>query len=326
MEVESNAQVNLQIQLNPTMTVTGPAGSWQQIQYAEQLTPTNWVPLAHVLIKNGPVTYTDITARNGRRFYRSLTLTNLADTNLVWIARGSFLMGSPQTEIERRSNEGPQTTITLTRGFFMGKFEVTELEYASLTGTNPSTFSQPDHWSYAVTSVSYENASNYCRLLTSRDLSAFRIPPGWAYRLPTEAEWEYACRAGSTTPFHYGNVLYANPVLGNMANFDGQHPYPATELDPTGFVLNHPARVGSYAPNAFGLYDMHGNVQEFCLASFGLTSYPGGQVTDPRAAFPIVRGGGFVDFGARCRAADRTAASVAATQRGFRVVLAALEP
>ena len=326
MEVKSNAQVNLQIQMSPTLTVTGPAGSWQQIQYSEGPTPTNWVPLAHILIRNGPATYTDTTAANARRLYRSLTLTNLADTNLVWIAPGSFSMGSPESEVDRRSNEGPRTTVTLTKGFFLGRFEVTELEYASLTGTNPSTFTEPDHWSFPVTSVSYDNASNYCHLLTTRDLAAFRIPPGWAYRLPTEAEWEYACRAGSTTPFHYGNVLYANPVVGNMANFDGQHPYPATELDPTGIVLNHPARVGSYAPNSRGLFDMHGNVQEFCLASFGFSGYPGGQVSDPRSAFPTIRGGGFADFGARCRAADRTAASAAATYRGFRVILARAEP
>jgi formylglycine-generating enzyme required for sulfatase activity len=102
-----------------------------------------------------------------------------------------------------RLNEGPQTTVTLTRGFWIGKYEVTQGEYSSVMKTNPSFF--PGDLSRPVSSVSWFDATNYCGRLTQRELAAGRIPPGSAYRLPTEAEWECAARAGTTTRFSYGD-------------------------------------------------------------------------------------------------------------------------
>ena len=116
-------------------------------------------------------------------------------TNMVFIPPNTFMMGSPASEPHRQTNEGPQTTVTLTRGFWIGKYEVTQGEYLSLMSTNPSQF--PGDLSRPVFGVSWPDATNYCWKLTQRELPAGRISPGTQYRLPTEAEWECAARAGT---------------------------------------------------------------------------------------------------------------------------------
>jgi len=136
--------------------------------------------------------------------------------------------------------------------------------------------------SHPVEEVSWIDATNYCGRLTERERGAGRLPAGWEYRLPTEAEWEYACRAGMRTAFHYGAALRSG-----MANVDGRYEYPPCggEYPPwcynaSGVYLGRTAAVGSYAPNAWGLYDMHGNVWEWCQ-DWWAGSLPGGSVTDP---------------------------------------------
>jgi formylglycine-generating enzyme required for sulfatase activity len=115
-----------------------------------------------------------------------------APANLVFIAPNTFTMGSPTNDFDRSSNEIPQTTVTLTRGYWIGKFEVTQGEYLALTGENPSNF--PGELNRPVSSVTWFDATNYCWKLTQRELAAGRIPPGSRFRLPTEAEWECASR------------------------------------------------------------------------------------------------------------------------------------
>jgi formylglycine-generating enzyme required for sulfatase activity len=266
---------------------------------------------------------------SGPMFYRVRGYA--VPTNLVAIPAGSFVMGSPTNEPARLSDE-TQHTVTLTKGFCIGKREVTQAEYLAVMGSNPSFFTTKDgngnpispDLSRPVETVSWQNATNYCAQLTVRERSAGRLPAGYVYRLPTEAEWEYACRAGTTTPFHYGNELRSG-----MANFDGTYEYLIGEphhYNPSGIYLGRTTSVGSYAPNAWGLYDMHGNVWERCQDWYG--TYPSGSVSDPRGpaagSYFVVRGGFWSGDARYCRSARREISRP--TDRdyyiGFRVVLA----
>ncbi|MBI4662918.1 MAG: SUMF1/EgtB/PvdO family nonheme iron enzyme [Verrucomicrobia bacterium] len=253
---------------------------------------------------------------------------------MVRIPAGTFVMGSPATEKERDSNE-TQHTVTLTRDFYMSKYEVTQKEYLAVMGSNPSYFTTKD-WNgnpinpdlnRPVEQVSWKDAMNYCAKVTASEQAAGRLPAGWVYRLPTEAEWEYACRAGTSTAFHYGPAL-----RGGMANFYSYWEYDASvgsiSLSDAPTYLGRTTTVGSYAPNAFGLYDMHGNVWEWCLDRYWYGSYPSGSVTDPRGpstgSFRVIRGGSWFHYARYCRSAYRRHNSPDGGYRnlGFRPVLA----
>lgn len=246
--------------------------------------------------------------------------------NLVWIPCGTFTMGSPASEPARSSNEGPETRVRISQGFWMGKYEVTQAEYLAVVGSNPSYHTGDS--SRPVERVSWNDAVAYCAALTTREQSAGRLPAGYVYRLPTEAEWEYACRAGTTTPFHYGNELRSG-----MANFYGRYEY--LDGDPNhynagGIYPARPTSVGSYAPNAWGLYDMHGNMYEWCQDWYG--AYPGGSVTDPKGpatgTYRVFRGGFWNDDAYYCRSAKRYLNYTAPRNDSicFRVVLALGQP
>lgn len=245
-----------------------------------------------------------------------------ASLNMVPISAGTFLMGSPEpvgvTPYYNRADSQPIHAVTIARPFWIGKYEVTQSEYQAVTGSNPSTFLSANR---PVEGVTWYQAVAYCDALTVRELAAGRLPSGYEYRLPTEAEWEYCCRAGTATEFHYGPTL----VCG-QANFDfSTH---------TNSVCNSWATlpVGGYAPNAWGLYDMHGNVWEWCLDGWdGYANYPGGSVSDPYVApyaasglNRIFRGGSMYDISAACRSAYRggTFPGQGYSSLGFRVVCA----
>jgi formylglycine-generating enzyme required for sulfatase activity len=183
--------------------------------------------------------------------------------------------------------------VTLTHGFWIGKYEVTQGEYLSVMNTNPSVF--PGDLTRPVSDVSWPDATNYCWSLTQRELAAGRIPAGSRYRLPTEAEWECAARAGTTTRFSYGD----DPDYSSLTN----HAWYWLN----GALTVHP--VGQKLPNPWGLYDMEGNVWEWTQDWLG--NLPGGAVTDPQGppsnsiGWKVVRGGGY-DFGeSDCRSARR---------------------
>jgi formylglycine-generating enzyme required for sulfatase activity len=235
-------------------------------------------------------------------------------TNMVWIRPGSFAMGSPPFEPDRFPDEGPQTSITLQRGFWMGIHEVTQGEYRELLGYNPSSFG--GSLSLPVEMVAWEDAVNYCVQLTARERTAGHIPAGWEYRLPTEAEWEYACRSGTTTRFSYGDDL----------NYGGLY-YQGWYVAMSG-AQTHP--VGQKAPNPAGLFDMHGNVWEWCQNSY--TNYPGGALIDPpgpgSTTSHVARGGSWASAGWFCRSAARylLGAQDVASNIGFRVILGQTRP
>ena len=249
--------------------------------------------------------------------------------NLVWIPCGTFTMGSPASEPARNPDEGPQTRVTISQGFWIGKHEVTQSEYQSVMGSNPSGFKGDN---LPVERMSWHDAVAYCAALTARERGAGRLPAGYVYRLPMEAEWEYACRAGTTTPFHYGNVLRSG-----MARFNGNGEYPPCGDspwfcdNPAGTYLRRTTLVGSYAPNAWGVYDMHGNVWEWCQ-DWSSESLPGGEVTDPKGpdtgTYRVIRGGSWYHYANGCRSALRYKyhPSSRNLDLGFRVVLAPGQP
>jgi formylglycine-generating enzyme required for sulfatase activity len=230
---------------------------------------------------------------------------------LTWIVPGQFAMGSPPEEAGRDLDEGPQTKVTITRGFWMGTREVTQEEYRTVQGANPSTFvGDPQR---PVERVTWREAMDYCDRLTRLQAEAGALPAGYAYRLPTEAEWEYACRAGATSRFSFGDDPDSRR-LGDYAWF-GDNSESTT----------HP--VGTKQPNPWGLSDMHGNVLEWCLDA-ATSSLPGGSVTDYRApaggSLRIARGGSWLYGAKSCRSANRDnyGENSRCIDLGFRVVLA----
>jgi formylglycine-generating enzyme required for sulfatase activity len=243
---------------------------------------------------------------------------NCLSTELVWIAPGKFLMGSPKSEI------GPaealhQVPVTLTQGFWLGRYEVTQLEWQTLMHTTPwqgkENVKEGDD--YPVTFVSWDEAQKFCAKLTETERQAGRLPAGWKYMLPTEAQWEYACRAGTTTRYSFGDKV---AELGNYAWF--------VDNAANGGAGN-PHYVGKKKPNPWGLSDMHGNVWEWCLDGY-LERLPGGldplgPPTNPRRVY---RGGCWHYPGSLCLSTTRAWGDPdnRGSGLGFRVALVAVEP
>jgi formylglycine-generating enzyme required for sulfatase activity len=300
-----------------------------QLQFRSELAipnPNQWRVLADGMQGDGnPAKVVDLEGPKSltQRFYRVAiagATTNVPPANpdparLAWIAPGTFTMGSPTLEADRFSGE-VQHTVTISQGFWMGKHEVTQGEYLAVMGSNPSYFT--GDLQRPVEQVSWNDATNYCGKLTAQERGAGRLPAGYEYRLPTEAEWEYACRAGTTTATAYGDSLSSA-----QANFNGNNPYGGAAVGP---YLERTTAVGSYAPNAWGLYDMHGNVWEWCLDWWG--DYPSGSVTDPKGpasgSLRMIRGGAWNIRGGYCRSADRggwSGTGAGKSVHGFRAVL-----
>ena len=253
-------------------------------------------------------------------------LPGIVPLELVHIHAGSFMMGSPMDEPDRDVGEF-QHRVTLTKDYWLGKYEVTQGQWKAvmgsnlwkaITGSNPSEFKKGDR--YPVEQVSWEDAMDFCRKLTKQERSAGRLPMGYEYTLPTEAQWEYACRAGTTTPFSFGSTLN-----GDKAHCNGNYPYGMGKEK----YLASTTSVGSYAPNAWGLYDMHGDVWEWCRDSYG--DYPTGSVTDPvgpsSGSRRVLRGGSWFNFAGGCRSAKRIncAPMCRGSDIGFRVALAPVQ-
>jgi formylglycine-generating enzyme required for sulfatase activity len=289
------------------LTVTGGVGKACQLQWTDNLSATGrWFHLGHLILKSPPSSLVDSNASSTTlRYYRAIWTPN---TNLVWIPPGTFTMGSPLSEYLRAPQETQHLT-TISRGFWMGNNLVTQRDYLSVVGNNPSHFTAArgysDDLTRPVKEVNWFDAANYCSLRTQQERVAGLILTNYVYRLPTEAEWEYACRAGTMTAFYSGSGLYSG-----QANFDGEREYDAAlgEINnSSGIFLGKTVSVGSYAANAWRLYDMNGNVWEWCQDWY--EPYPTGPVTDPQGAasgyFREWRGGSWGDYARYCRSAQR---------------------
>jgi len=209
---------------------------------------------------------------------------------MVSIPDGSLTMGSPPGEAERFPNEGPQHQVQVP-GFFMGKYPVTQAQYQVIMGTNPAYFKGEKR---PVETVSWDDAVEFCQRLSQKT--------GRTYRLPSEAEWEYACRAGTTTPFYFGET-----ITTDLVNCEGNFPYAAA---PKGEFRRQTTNVGIFPPNSFGLYDMCGNIWEWCKDVYH-NNYKGaptngsawliGKDNNTR----LVRGGSWCNRPKLCRSAYR---------------------
>jgi len=302
------------------VNITGTTGSLYAVQATSNLADSNsWKCVALLQLPATNYLWVDTSgaAASGQRFYRAV----LNATNFAFIQPGTFTMGSPTNEASRNPEE-VQHIVTISRGFFVDKFLVTQGEYLATVGTNPS--SHTGNPNYPVETITWMDATNYCALRTAQERAAGLIPTNWGYRLPTESEWEYACRAGTTTALFLGTALRSH-----QANFAGTNEYDSavgTIYNPNGENLQHTTEVNIYPPNGWGLYDMIGNVNEWCQDWFD--AYPTGSVTDPLGAATgsgrVNRGGSCILGGASCRSAKRFALppTAAGSFRGFRVVLA----
>lgn len=262
---------------------------------------------------------------------------SLKDEKLVFIESGTFFMGSPESEMWREPDE-TRHEVTLD-SFYIGRFEVSQKEYAEIMGENPSSFQGDD---LPVENVSWYDAVAFCNALSRNEYlePAYTIDGSevkWnrdadGYRLPTEAEWEYACRAGTTTPFSTGDNISVEE-----ANYFGTYPYTIEdhywsqdemETSP-GVYREQTVEVDRFRSNPWGLYNIHGNVSEWCYDVYG--EYPADAADNPSGpdsgSLRICRGGGWNDFGKHLRSAFRSAipADDIFGSRGFRVVRSAGE-
>jgi formylglycine-generating enzyme required for sulfatase activity len=235
---------------------------------------------------------------------------------LAIIQPGTFQMGSNAASgapYFGNSVEQPVHPVTISYPFWMGATEVTQAQYQALMGTNPSYHPGATR---PVEQVSWFGAQAYCVALTAQQAALGNMPAGYQYRLPTEAEWEYACRAGTTTEFNVGTALFC----GQARFYFSYH-----SNSECGGWQSGTVPVGSYPANPWGLLDMHGNVFEWCLDSFA--GYPAGAVADPFVTggpYRVLRGGSWLNNSVFCRSALRINYTPGYTHLdlGFRVVLA----
>ncbi|NER01617.1 MAG: formylglycine-generating enzyme family protein [Okeania sp. SIO3C4] len=237
-------------------------------------------------------------------------LGNGIKLEMVYIPGGSFIMGSPENEAQRYHWESPQHKVTL-QPFYMSKYPITQKQYQAIMGNNPSYLKGWFTGNRPVEQVSWNDATKFCQKLSQKT--------GKIYRLPSESQWEYACRAGTTTPFYFGET-----ITSELVNYDGKHPYGnATK----GKYRGKTTDVGTFPPNAFGLYDMHGNVLEWCQDVWH-SNYNGAPTdgsaweTGGDSNRRLLRGGSWNNDSWVCRSARRGSSYADGfdNYRGFRIV------
>ena len=237
-----------------------------------------------------------------------------ANLRMLWVEPGTFTMGSPVTE-EGHETDETEHNVTLTQGFYLGKYEVTQAQYeAVMTGNTNGLSPTPSQWpnnpNRPVEKVSWSDTQVFLSRLNT--LEAANLPAGWTYVLPTEAQWEYACRAGTTTAYSWGDDGNASPGNSNQSGF------------------SQTRDVGQYAPNAWGFFDMHGNIWEWVMDWKG--NYLNGPQTDPTGpnsgSQRVSRGGSWQAGTAFLRSASRGEANANTlyTNTGFRLAFRQTSP
>jgi formylglycine-generating enzyme required for sulfatase activity len=215
--------------------------------------------------------------------------TNSIDMKFVWIPSGNFMMGTPKDEIGGDFEKKIQHKVTLTKGFYMGVHHVTQEQWQAVMGNNPSQYKNEKN--SPAENLSWDDCQKFVKKLREKDKKP--------YRLPTEAEWEYACRAGTTTPFHFGETISTDQV-----NYNGNYTYSNGKK---GQYRQKPTPVGSFPANAWGLHDMHGNLWQWCQDWYG--NYPQKDVVDPQGPekgdLRVLRGGAFNESPVSSRSASR---------------------
>ena len=241
---------------------------------------------------------------------RSVDLNATVAMDMLWVPAGTFTMGSPTTEAGRQSDREDEHNVSLTKGFYLGKYEVTQAQYeAVMTGNTDGLNAKPSQWpnnpNRPVEKVSWADAQIFLTRLNAQQSA--NIPAGWVYVLPTESQWEYACRAGTTTAYSWGATIASSNA---NYNWDGG----AND----GNDFKQTRDVGQYAANPWGFFDMHGNVWEW-TADWYQAAYPiGNPVIDPTGAasgsFRVTRGGSWSNVGTHLRSARRN--TVTPSNRG----------
>ena len=238
--------------------------------------------------------------------FKTQFVPSAGNLEMIWVEPGKFMMGSPTNETgrETRGSDETQHPVTLTKGFYLGRQEVTNAQWDKVMTTNRSFNKGPNR---PVEQVSWTGAVAFCNKLTEMEKKAHRVPRGMAYQLPTEAQWEYACRAGTNTVYSWGDT-----ITKTNAKYDG---YQTSD-------------VGQYPSNPWGFFDMHGNVWEWCADWY--YDYPSGSVIDPMqgekprsVSYRVCRGGSYFTTGTYLRSAQRYAyePSFRDPTLGFRVAL-----
>lgn len=294
----------------------------------------------------------------------NLLLSNNATLEMAWIPPGTFIMGSPASELFHKADEGPQIQITLTKGFWLGKTMVTIGQWKSVMGLDvrgqlgkmlhddtlhdlggkkqavrdfmrfscdagPGQYLANEDENLPMYFVSWNDAMEFCKILNERERAAGHLPEGYEFNLPTEAQWEYACRAGTTDATYAGSLVVAgrhSPVLDNIAWYDANSP---DDYTGNGFNVSGrkggPRPVAQKQPNTWGLYDMEGGIWEWCRDWYG--SYRGGSLADPSGSATgtdrVNRGGSFGSGAGDERSANRAKnpPAEASAYRGFRLAL-----
>ena len=244
---------------------------------------------------------------------QKIDLNGSVAMEMIWASAGSFIMGSPETEEGRQAGREKQHEVVLENGFFLGKYEVTQLQYLAImqggmdkVNHNPSRFKGPDR---PVEKVSWNDTQLFIDRLNHYASKVNMLPFGWQFSLPSESEWEYACRAGTKTTYSWGNTIRETDTNGASPN-----------------SIRQTCKVGSYDPNPWGFYDMHGNVREW-VNDWYAEEYPEGRAEDPRGPdegnYRCARGGSWTDPPSVLRSADRQNGSPDARYHalGFRVCL-----
>ena len=221
----------------------------------------------------------------------TITLPGGVGMTFSHIPPGSFLMGSNHPE--GCDDEKPVHRVNLTKGFFLGTHQVTQAQWKAINGATPSIFKGANR---PVENVSWDDCQEFCQKLTDH------LGERGTVSLPSEAEWEYACRAGTTTEFHFGDV-----ITTDLANYDGNYTWNGS---PKGKYRKSTTKVGSFPANSWGLFDMHGNCGEWCQDWYAPYSLDNPidpiQLKEQSSKYRVLRGGAWCDFPEGCRAAKRT--------------------